>query len=65
MDKIGNLEQQALAPFAKSFTKHYEEWKRKDLLVVALETMPKQVNRGKVLDHLLKLYFARIKNLSE
>jgi len=65
MEEIENLEQQALRPFCKSFTKRYEQWKRGNLLAVALETMPKQVNRDKVLDNLLKLYFARVENLSE
>jgi hypothetical protein len=62
---VRNLEQEALRPFCKSFTKRYEQWKRGNLLAVALETMPKQVNRDKVLDNLLKLYFARVENLSE
>jgi hypothetical protein len=65
MEEMRNLEQQALRPFCKSFTKRYEQWKRGNLLAVALETMPKQVNRDKVLDNLLKLYFARVENLSE
>jgi hypothetical protein len=59
MEEIGYLEEQALRSFCKSFTKRYEQWKRGNLLAVALETMPKQVNRGKVLDNLLKLYSAR------
>ena len=65
MEEVGNLEQQALRPFCKSFTKRYEQWKRGNLLVVALETMPKQVKRDKVLDNLLKLYSARAENLNE
>jgi hypothetical protein len=34
-----------------------------DLSAVALETMPKQVNRDKVLDNLLELHCARAENL--
>jgi len=65
MEEIGNLEQQALRPFCKSFTKRYEQWKRGNLLAVALETMPKQVDTAKVLDNLLKLHSARAENFSE
>ena len=65
MEEVGNLEQQALRPFCKSFTKRYEQWKRGNLLVVALETMPKQVKRDKVLDNLLKLYSTRAEDLNE
>jgi hypothetical protein len=65
MEEIAKLEQQALRPFCKSFTKRYEQWKRGNLLVVALETMPKQVNMDKVLDNLLKLHRARAENFSE
>jgi hypothetical protein len=65
MEEIGKLEQQALRPFCKSFAKRYEQWKRGNLLAVALETMPKQVNSDKVLDNLLKLHRSRAENLSE
>lgn len=65
MEEVGNIEQQALRPFCKSFTKRYEQWKRGNLLAVALETMPKQVNKDKVLDNLLKLHCTRAENLSE
>jgi hypothetical protein len=62
---VSDLESQALAPFAKSFTKRYEEWKRADLTVIALETLPKQVKKDKVLDNLIKLYQERAKSLRE
>jgi hypothetical protein len=65
MEEVGNLEQQALRPFCKSFTKRYEQWKRGNLLAVALETMPKQVKRDRILGNLLKLYSARAENLNE
>jgi hypothetical protein len=64
-EKISDLESQALAPFAKSFTKRYEQWKRADLAVIALETLPKQVKKDKVLDNLMKLYHERAKSLRE
>ena len=50
-----NLEQQVLGIFAESYSKRYERWKRKDLLVLALETMPKQVDAGKVIDNFVRL----------
>jgi hypothetical protein len=62
---IRNLEQQALGPFRKSFTKRYEQWKRGDLLVVALETMPKQVNKDQLLPNLIRLTRERQDNLRE
>ena len=62
---VRNLEQEALRPFCKSFTKRYEQWKRRNLLAVALQTMPKQVDRAKVLDNLLKLHRGRAEDLSE
>ena len=65
--RVENLAGQAIAPFYKSFTKRYEQWKRADLLVVALENMPKQVNQDKVLDNLIRLKCdrAHVLNLSE
>jgi hypothetical protein len=62
---IRELEQQALGEFRKSFTKRYEQWKRTDLLVLALETMPKQVNKDKLLPNLIRLTRERQENLCE
>jgi hypothetical protein len=62
---IRNLEQQALGPFIKSFTKRYEQWKNGGLLPIALQTMPKQVKKDEVLYRLIKLKCDREKNLSE
>ena len=62
---IRDLEQQALGPFRKSFTKRYEQWKRGDLLVLALETMPKQVDKDKLLRNLIKMTREREENLRE
>jgi hypothetical protein len=50
-----DLEQQVLGLFSKSCSKRYEQWKRQDLLAVAIETMPKQVDDDKVIDNLIKL----------
>ena len=50
-----DLEQQVLGLFSKSYSKRYEQWKKQDLLAVAIETMPKQVDDDKVIDNLIKL----------
>jgi hypothetical protein len=63
-EKIRNLDEQCLGTFIKSYSKRYEQWKRKDLLVVALETMPKQVNAEKVIDNLIRLRCEFSKRLS-
>ena len=54
-EKTRDLEQQVLRIFSKSYSKRYEQWKRQDLLAVAIETMPKQVDDDKVIDNLIKL----------
>jgi hypothetical protein len=54
-EKMRDLEQQVLGFFSKSYSKRYERWKRQDLLVVAIETMPKQVDADKVIDNLIRL----------
>ena len=64
-DKARDLEQQALGPFAKSFHRRYERWKKKDLLSVALETFPKQVKKEKVNDNLTSLRAEFEKKLSD
>ena len=63
--RVENLARQAIAPFHKSFTKRYEQWKRKDLLAIALQTLPKQVKKDKVLYNLAKLNWERAGNLKE
>jgi hypothetical protein len=62
---VQDLEHQALGPFRKSFTKRYEQWKRADVLSLAVETMPKQVKRDALLYDLVKLKIQREKNLSQ
>lgn len=59
-----DIEQQVLGVFVKSYSKRYEQWKRQDLLAVALETMPKQVNAEKVIDNLIRLKCEFAKRLS-
>jgi hypothetical protein len=54
-EKTRDLEQQVLGLFSKSYSKRYEQWKRQDLLSVAIETMPKQVDADKVIDNLIRL----------
>lgn len=66
-EKARDLDQQVLGTFIKSYSKRYEQWKKGNLLSVALETMPKQVNKEKVLDNLVKLmseYERRLKDES-
>jgi hypothetical protein len=43
----------------------YRQWKRMDLSAIALETMPKQVDKAKVLDDLLKLHNDFVEDLNE
>ena len=63
-EKTRGLEQQVLGLFIKSYSKRYEQWKRPDLLAVAIETMPKQVDTAKVIDNLIRLKCESAKRLS-
>ena len=54
-DKKRDLDQQVLGTFVKSFYRRYERWKRQDLLLVAIQTFPKQVKKEKVIDNLTSL----------
>ena len=45
--------------------KLYEQWKRANVLAVACETMPKQVDKDKVLNDLLRLHSEFVEDLSE
>ena len=63
-EKTKDLEQQVLGLFSKSYSKRYEQWKRQDLLVIAIETMPKQVDTDKVIDNLIRLKCEFAKRLS-
>jgi hypothetical protein len=64
-DKARDLDQQVLGPFVKSFHRRYERWKRQDLLLVALQTFPKQVKKAKVIDNLTSLKAEFEKKLSD
>jgi hypothetical protein len=59
-----DIDQQVLGVFIKSYSKRYEQWKRQDLLAVALETMPEQVDAEKVIDNLIRLKCEFSKRLS-
>ncbi len=54
-EKAKELDQEVLGMFRNSYMRRYERWKRRDLLLVALQTMPKQVKKEKVIDHLIEL----------
>lgn len=54
---ILSLEKNALGPFRESYNRRYEQWKKKDLLIIAIQTMPKQVKNGEVLSILVKLRY--------
>jgi hypothetical protein len=45
---IENFEEQARARFHRTSTEHYEQWKRTDILEIALNSMPKQVTKHKM-----------------
>jgi hypothetical protein len=47
-DNARDLDQQVLGLFVKSFHRLHERWKRKNLLLVALQTFPKQVEKEKI-----------------
>lgn len=64
-EKARNLDEQYLGTFIKSYSKRYEEWKRKNLLLIALRTFPKQVKKENVPDNLLKLRAEFEKRLSD
>jgi len=63
-ESIRKMDEEFLGGFVKSYSKRYQQWKRKDLLIVALETMPKQVNTDDVIDNLIKLKCEFSKRLS-
>jgi hypothetical protein len=64
-EKAKNLDEQVLGTFIKSYSKRYEQWKRNDLLFVALQTLPKQVKKENVLKNLIKLNTEFAKSLSD
>ena len=54
-EKAKNVDEQVLGTFIKSYSKRYEQWKKGNLLWVALQTLPKQVNKENLLKNLIKL----------
>jgi hypothetical protein len=48
-------EERFFGTFVKSYSRLYAQWKRKDIISVALQTLPKQVKKEKVIDNLQKL----------
>jgi hypothetical protein len=57
-------EEQFLGTFIRSYSNRYEQWKRTNLLFVALQTMPKQVKKENLLKNLIKLNTEFAKRLS-
>ena len=54
-EKAKNLDEQVLGTFIKSYSRRYDQWKKGDLLFVALQTLPKQVKKENLLKNLIKL----------
>lgn len=50
-----DLDQEVLGFFRNSYSKKYEKWKRKDLILIALQTLPKQAKTQKLVDNLTRL----------
>jgi hypothetical protein len=46
-DKARNLDQEVLGFFKNSFSNRYERWKRRDLLLIALQTCPNRSKKRK------------------
>lgn len=60
-----DFDQEVLGFFRNSFSKKYEKWKRKDLVLIALQTMPKQVKTQELVDNLTKLRTDFLRRISE
>jgi hypothetical protein len=50
-----DLDQEVLGFFRNSYSKKYEKWKKKDLILIALQTLPKQAKTQKLVDNLTRL----------
>jgi hypothetical protein len=48
-NKARDLDEPVLRTFIKSYSRRYEQWKKNDLLSVALQTLPKQFKKKNVL----------------
>jgi hypothetical protein len=60
-----DFDQEVLGFFRNSFSKKYEKWKKKDLVLIALQTMPKQVKTRELVNNLTKLKTDFEKKISE
>ena len=63
-EKAKNVDEQVLGTFIKSYSKRYEQWKKGNLLWVALQTLPKQVKKENLLKNLIKLNTEFVERLS-
>ena len=64
-ERARGLDQEVLGMFRSSYVKHYEQWKRGGLLLIAIQTMPKQVKKEEVIDNLIKLRSKYSERLSD
>jgi len=64
-ERAKNLDQEMLGFFRTSHLKWYERWKKRDLLQLALQTMPRQVEKKKIVHNLEKLKSEFEERLSE
>ena len=64
-ERARGLDQEVLGMFKSSYMKRYEQWKRGGLLLIAIQTMPKQVKKEEVIDNLIKLRSKYAKGLSD
>jgi len=64
-ERARGLDQEVLGMFKSSYMKRYGQWKRGGLLLIALQTMPKQVRKENVIDNLLRLKGEYTKRLND
>ncbi len=64
-ERARGLDQEVLGMFKSSYMKRYDQWKRGGLLLIAIQTMPKQVKKENVIDNLIKLKGEYTKRLSD
>lgn len=64
-ERARGLDQEVLRMFRSSYMKRYEQWKRGGLLLIVIQTMPKQVKKEEVIDNLIKLRSKYAKRLND
>ena len=64
-ERARGLDQEVLGMFKSTYMKRYEQWKSGGLLLIAIQTMPKQVKKEEVIDNLIKLRSKYAKGLSD